>query len=131
MVGHSDFHVDIAVVDPYEPTKYLMGIMLDGDGYRQTKNTRDREVAQIGVLRNLGWSLHRIWTIDWWDNRDKELKKLIALLDKLKDESQRKHEAEEAKKGDVAADQAKREEAENALRAELEKQAAEVIADEQ
>lgn len=49
LVGHSDFHVDIAVVNPYEPTKYLMGILLDGDGYRQTKNTRDREIAQIGV----------------------------------------------------------------------------------
>ena len=37
MVGHSDFRVDIAVVDPFEPTRYMMGILLDGDGYRQTK----------------------------------------------------------------------------------------------
>lgn len=131
MVGHSDFHVDIAVVDPYEPTKYLMGILLDGDGYRQTKNTRDREVAQIGVLKNLGWVLHRVWTIDWWDNRDKVLKNLLSLLEDLKAESQKKHEAEAAKAKDSEAAQAKREEQENALRAELERQAAEVIADEQ
>ncbi|MBR0130646.1 MAG: hypothetical protein IJM08_05040, partial [Firmicutes bacterium] len=131
MVGHSDFHIDIAVVDPYEPTKYLMGILLDGEGYRQTTNTRDREVAQIGVLKNLGWALHRIWTIDWWDNREKELKKLVAMLEKLKAESQKKHEAESVSEEDKAAAEAKREAEAKALKAELEKQAAEVIADDQ
>ncbi len=131
MVGHSDFHIDIAVVDPYEPTKYLMGILLDGEGYRQTTNTRDREVAQIGVLKNLGWALHRIWTIDWWDNREKELKKLVAMLEKLKAESQKKHETESVSEEDKAATEAKREAEAKVLKAELEKQAAEVIADDQ
>lgn len=131
MVGHSDFHVDIAVVDPYDSTKYLMGILLDGDGYRQTKNTRDREVAQIGVLKNLGWVLHRVWTIDWWDNRNKELKKLITAIEALKEESRKKHEAQEAEREETAAALEKREEETAALRAELEKQAAEVIADDQ
>ena len=131
MVGHSDFHIDIAVVDPYNPEKYLMGILLDGEGYRQTSNTRDREVAQIGVLMNLGWVLHRIWTIDWWDNRERELKKLVALLEKLKAESRKKHEAEIGSEKEKAAAEAKREAEERALKAELEKQAAEVIADDQ
>ena len=129
MVGHSDFHIDIAVVDPYNPEKYLMGILLDGEGYRQTSNTRDREVAQIGVLMNLGWVLHRIWTIDWWDNRERELKKLVALLEKLKAESRKKHEAEIGSEKEKAAAVAKREAEARALKAELEKQAAEVIAD--
>lgn len=131
MVGHSDFHVDIAVVDPYEPTKYLMGILLDGEGYRQTTNTRDREVAQIGVLKNLGWALHRIWTVDWWDNREKELKKLITLLEKLKAESQKRHEAEAVSEEEKETAEARRKEEAIALRAELEKQAAEVLADDQ
>ncbi|MBP3879312.1 MAG: hypothetical protein J6D46_03250, partial [Lachnospiraceae bacterium] len=131
MVGHSDFHVDIAVVDPYDPAKYLMGILLDGDGYRQTKNTRDREVAQIGVLKNLGWELYRVWAIDWWDNREKVLRKLISRLEELRAESQKKHEAEAAKTAEQAAATARREAEENALRAELEKQAVEVMAEEQ
>ena len=108
-----------------------MGILLDGEGYRQTSNTRDREVAQIGVLMNLGWVLHRIWTIDWWDNRERELKKLVALLEKLKAESRKKHEAEIGSEKEKAAAEAKREAEERALKAELEKQAAEVIADDQ
>ncbi|MBP3871523.1 MAG: DUF4011 domain-containing protein [Faecalicoccus sp.] len=125
MVGHSDFHVDIAVVDPYDPTKYMMGILLDGEGYRQTKNTRDREVAQIGVLKNLGWTIYRIWTIDWWDNRDRELKKLESLLEQSKIKSQKQFEANEKKR--KASE--KHQKDEQALKEELEKQAAEIMAE--
>lgn len=131
MVGHSDFHVDLAVIDPYEPTKYLMGILLDGDGYRKTRNTRDREVAQISVLRNLGWTLHRIWTIDWWDNRDREIQRLLTKLNTLKAEAEKRNrtaESEEAaRKEDTAADEKEI----TRLRAELETQAAEVVAEEE
>ena len=52
-------------------------------------NTRDREVAQISVLNGLGWELHRIWTMDWWDNRDKELLKLMQLLGEKKEAAYR------------------------------------------
>ena len=106
----------------YRWSVILMGILLDGEGYRQTSNTRDREVAQIGVLMNLGWVLHRIWTIDWWDNRERELKKLVALLEKLKAESRKKHEAEIGSEKEKAAAEAKREAEERALKAELEEE---------
>lgn len=84
-VGHSDFKVDIAVVNPYNKDEYLLGIMLDGDSYRQSANTKDREVAQISVLEGLGWELHRIWSMDWWDNREKELSRLMTILDEKKE----------------------------------------------
>lgn len=79
-VGHSKFKVDIAVINPYDEDEYLMGIMLDGDSYKQSSNTKDREVAQISVLKGLGWDLHRVWTMDWWDNKQKELDKLMSIL---------------------------------------------------
>ena len=84
-VGHSKFKIDIAVMNPYKKEEYLLGIMLDGESYRQSSNTKDREVAQISVLKGLGWDIYRIWTLDWWDNKEKELKKLIDCLDHKKD----------------------------------------------
>ena len=128
LVGHSDFHVDIAVIDPFDPNRYMLGIMLDGDGYRQTKNTRDREVAQLGVLKHLGWSLQRIWTIDWWDNRDKVIKKLQNLLEKLKEDAETRSKnlkAEEKKRENTVQNEELQQ-----LKNELEKQASEVIAEE-
>jgi len=83
------------VINPYNEDEYLLGIMLDGDSYRRSANTKDREVAQINVLSGLGWNLHRMWTMDWWDNREKELAKLVKILEEKKIEAfDRKKKAE-------------------------------------
>jgi len=82
-VGHSKFKMDIAVIHPEKPEEYLLGIMLDGDSYRSSVNTKDREVGQVNVLTGLGWNLHRIWSMDWWDNREKEIQKLLDILKEL------------------------------------------------
>ncbi len=83
-VGHSGFKIDIGVYDPDDPDEYLLGILLDGEFYQKSGNTKDREISQIRVLKGLGWTLHRIWAMDWWDNREKEIEKLLKLLDDQK-----------------------------------------------
>ncbi len=79
-VGRSEYRIDIAVADPQNPQQYLLGILLDGDAYGTAKTTRDRELAQIGVLKGLGWNIQRIWCMDWWDNREKELERILQAL---------------------------------------------------
>ena len=83
-VGRSQYRIDIGVVDPESPGKYLLGILLDGDSYGAAKTTRDREIAQIGVLNGLGWNILRVWCIDWWDNSEKELYRILDKLEELK-----------------------------------------------
>ncbi len=83
-IGRSEYHVDIGIIDPRKPDRYLLGILLDGDGYGTAKTTRDREIAQISVLNGLGWNILRIWCMDWWDNRQKELERILARLEELK-----------------------------------------------
>ena len=85
-VGHSDFRIDIAVVNPYDEDEYLLGIMLDGKSYIQSKNTKDREVSQASVLGGLGWTLHRVWTMDWWDNKEQEIENILSFI-KERDEA--------------------------------------------
>ena len=82
-VGRSEYRIDIGVVDPEKPDQYMLGIMLDGSGYGAAKTTRDREIAQIGVLNGLGWNIMRVWCMDWWDNRDKELKRIFTKLQEV------------------------------------------------
>ena len=120
MVGHSDFRVDIAVVNPYDNTKYILGIMLDGEGYKRAANTRDREIAQLGVLQNLGWQLHRIWTIDWWDNRQKVERLLLQKLAEVKALAEQEKGSKGAQAAEVDREQ---------LLAELRQQAEEVLAE--
>ncbi|MBQ7535110.1 MAG: DUF4011 domain-containing protein [Stomatobaculum sp.] len=133
MVGHSDFRLDIAVIDPYEPEEYMLGVLLDGDSYRRTANTRDREVSQAGVLKNLGWSLYRIWTVDWWDNRERELRRLLRELEKQKELSQKRAEERKAKlereKEEAEAREAEARRRNEELKSELDAAEAEVIAE--
>lgn len=84
MVGHSQYRLDIGVIDPAHPGQYLLGILLDGNTYRDARTTRDRELAQQAVLEGLGWELHRIWTMDWLESRKKELARLLEHLQALK-----------------------------------------------
>ena len=79
-VGKSEYKIDIAVIDPNNPEKYLLGILLDGDCYKNAKTTRDREIAQISVLKGLGWQIHRVWTMDWRYSSKKEIDRIIAKL---------------------------------------------------
>ena len=86
-LGHSEFKIDIAVANPNNPEEYLLGIMLDGDSYKLAGNTRDREIAQGSVLKGLGWNLRRLWTMDWWDDSEREIEGILDELEKLKEEA--------------------------------------------
>ncbi len=79
-VGCSGYRVDLAVVDPDAPGRYLLGIECDGANYHSAKTARDRDKLREGVLRGLGWQLHRIWSTDWWTDPAKELERVEAAL---------------------------------------------------
>ena len=84
-VGCSDLRVDVAVVHPRYPQQYVMGLLLDGAAYADAGTTRDRELSHVDVLRSLGWHIRRVWALDWFDNRDKELRAILRELETLCD----------------------------------------------
>ena len=77
MVGSSEFKVDVAVVDPDHPERYLLGILCDGKNYYETKTARDREIVQPTVLGRLHWNVMRVWAVDWYANHE-------AVVDRIK-----------------------------------------------
>ena len=79
-VGRSNFKVDIAVATSDDPEKYILGILCDGRNYYETKTTRDREIVQPGVLRMLNWRVMRVYSIDWYENRDRALEQILQEL---------------------------------------------------
>ena len=79
-VGRSDFKVDIAVSAREHPERYILGILCDGRSYFKTKTTRDREIVQPGVLRMLNWRIMRVYSIDWYENRERTLSLILEEL---------------------------------------------------
>ena len=83
LVGHSEYRVDVAVIDPRDPDKYLLGILLDGASFKAAKTTRDRELSQISVLEGLGWNIIRIRALDWWDNSSREIARVLDEIGRI------------------------------------------------
>lgn len=79
-VGSSKYHMDIGVVNPDEPDKYCLGILIDGENYKNSENANDRNILQPSVLEGLGWKLMRVYTIDWFDTPGRELKKILDAI---------------------------------------------------
>ena len=79
-VGRSNFKVDIAVSTREHPEKFILGILCDGRTYFETKTTRDREIVQPSVLRMLNWRVLRVYSIDWYENRERALKQILQEL---------------------------------------------------
>ena len=78
-VGRSGFRVSVAVIDPDDPGRYRLGILLD-DG-RASASVRDREITCPALLTGLGWRLTRLYALDWRRNPEGELRRVLALLD--------------------------------------------------
>jgi len=75
-VGCSGYKIDLAVVDPRQPGRYLMGIECDGASYHSGATARDRDRLRAAVLAGLGWQLERVWSTDWWHDAERELERL-------------------------------------------------------
>lgn len=80
-VGCSGYRIDLAVVDPEAPGRYLLGIECDGANYHSAKTARDRDRVRQGVLEDLGWRLHRVWSSDWWRDPKTEMTKISAAIE--------------------------------------------------
>lgn len=83
-IGSAGFFVDLAVVDPDAPGRYLLGIECDGATYHSARSARDRDRLRQAVLEGLGWTIHRIWSTDWFKHPDRELKRVVEAIDKAK-----------------------------------------------
>lgn len=87
-VGCSGYRIDLAVVDPRAPGRYLLGIECDGRTYHSGATARDRDRLRQHVLESLGWKIHRIWSTDWWLNPEGEIEKISQLLTSLLEETE-------------------------------------------
>jgi len=83
-VGSEAFYIDLAIVDPQNPGRYIIGIECDGDAYASAKSARDRDRLRKQVMETMGWKIFRIWSTDWFRNPKQELDRLVNAIEKAK-----------------------------------------------
>lgn len=80
-IGCSGYRVDLAIVDPSRPGRYLLGVECDGATYHRAATARDRDKLRQLILEGLGWKLHRVWSTDWWHDPEAEMAKLNSTIE--------------------------------------------------
>ena len=75
------FFVDLAIVDPEIPGRYLLGIECDGAAYHSARSARDRDRLRQQVLEDHGWNIHRVWSTDWFRNPVAEMTRVCEAIE--------------------------------------------------
>ena len=75
-VGFSEYRIDLAVVHPKNPERYILAIECDGAMYHSSKIARERDFYRQRFLEQHGWKVHRVWSRNWWKAKHKELNKI-------------------------------------------------------
>lgn len=117
-IGSSEFKIDIGIINPENPDEYCLGILIDGENYYSAKTARDRNILQPSVLEGLGWRIHRVWTLDWFDTPERELGKIKERIEtavaEIREEKEKAEQALlEAERKAAEADGSEAESSEN------------------
>lgn len=80
-VGECGYRIDLAVRDPDEPHRYLIGIECDGVAYHSSETARDRDRLREEVLRARGWEITRVWSTDWFKARAAQIDRLVKAIE--------------------------------------------------
>ncbi|MBZ5700363.1 MAG: DUF3320 domain-containing protein [Acidobacteriia bacterium] len=91
-VGCSSFRVDLGVIDPAHPGRFILGVECDGASYHSSATARDRDRIRQQILEKLGWKIHRIWSPDWVTRNETEGNRLkVAIETALRDRKENAH----------------------------------------
>lgn len=82
-IGVSRFRLDLGVVHPDRPGDYLVGVECDGAAYHSAATARDRDKVRQAILEGLGWRLLRVWSTDWWVDKELATEKLHNAINGL------------------------------------------------
>jgi hypothetical protein len=79
-VGCGAFKIDLAVVDPNETDRFVLAIEHDGSAYASSTTARSRDRLRAQILSALGWRMHRVWTLDWWTDAEREIQRAHGAI---------------------------------------------------
>ena len=76
--GTSGYWIDFAAQHPLQPGRYVLAIECDGATYHSSQSARDRDRLRQEQLERQGWRFHRIWSAEWFYNKDHCTEKVLA-----------------------------------------------------
>ena len=92
-VGVAGYRIDLGVIDPAEPGRFVCGIECDGVAYHASETARDRDRLRQQVLEARGWTLLRVWSTDWFKDRAGQVERIVRLVEEAREQARMRHAA--------------------------------------
>lgn len=83
-VGVCGYRVDLGVLDDEVAGRFVCGIECDGVAYHSMQTVRDRDRLRQQVLEDRGWIIHRVWSTDWFKDRQGQIERLLRLVEEAR-----------------------------------------------
>jgi len=115
-VGVAGYKIDLGVLDEIYPGRFLCGIECDGVAYHSSETARDRDRLRQQVLEARGWTIHRVWSTDWFKDRQGQIQRLLSLIEEARQRAHEEAAAEREVRDRVATEAAAHAEAEEQSR---------------
>ena len=81
-LGVSEFKIDCAVLDPRDPKRFILAVLCDGAAAARS-SCKDRNILQVQTLKRNNWNVMRVFTVNFFNNPKREVKRIKEMLDKL------------------------------------------------
>ena len=79
-VGVSDFKIDVGVLDPKNKRNFILAVLCDGS---KNFSVKDKYVMQVNTLKRNNWNVIRLYSVNFFNNPKREIKKIKDYLDRL------------------------------------------------
>ena len=83
MMGFNNVYLDLAVQNPLKENHFILGIECDDGILHSSQHIKDKVSIRPKLLKDNGWNIERIYSIDWLKEPDFELNRVDKILQKL------------------------------------------------
>jgi very-short-patch-repair endonuclease len=80
-LGVGSYRLDFAARHPEHPGRYVLAIEADGAAYHSGHVARERDRLRQRLLESRGWTFHRIWSTDWFNDANTEVARTVTAFE--------------------------------------------------
>lgn len=84
-LGNTNYKISLGVYDK-KLDRYLLGIECDYAAYNSSDSILERDVYRNKFLSSRGWKIMRVWSRDWWLNKNKVISNIVKAINSSKKE---------------------------------------------
>ena len=88
-IGSAKYKINLAIYNK-KLDRYVLGIEIDSNAYHSSDSLLERDVYRSKFLKSRGWNMMRLWSRDWWTDKEKTIElienKIAKAITKIQEE---------------------------------------------